>query len=178
MAGAGLVRVVAAQLGEGLAGILAGVAAYALIFFTVDDLRLSGFAGRLQIAGLVVMELVWAACLLLSRPRRLREFGAAVMIEDLAVLDRNVEQARHLRRGRVRVAVLVLMMALAGAYVIHMPLIGLFLPVMLALGFVDTWLTILWERRCGVLLWKPPLSAVGRENWRRSPYYASPVRAG
>jgi hypothetical protein len=71
MAGAPpLVRIVAAELGEGLAGILVGIAADVVIVSTVDDLRLSGTAGRVQIAGVVGLALLWAVNLLVYRQRR------------------------------------------------------------------------------------------------------------
>jgi len=179
MAGAPpLVRVVVAELGEGLAGVLVGMATDVLIFSTTDDLGLVGTAGRVQIIGVVGLALLWAVNLLVSRPRQLRAFSSAVPVEDAFVLGQNEEQTRHLRRGRVRVAAFVLLVTLGGAYVLHFPLLGLGFQLILGLGLVHTWRTAFWwERRHGVHLWKPALSAVGRENWRRSPYYATPSRA-
>ncbi|MFE3269316.1 hypothetical protein [Streptomyces sp. NPDC059215] len=173
-----LVRIVAAELGEGLAGILAGIAADVLIFSTVDDLRLSGTAWRFQISGVVVLALLWAVNLLLSRPRQLRAFSSAVVIEDVSLLEPDEERTHILRRGCVRVAAFVLLVTLAGAYVAHWPLFGLGVQLALGIGVLHTWRTaIWWERRHHVHLWKPALSAVGRENWRRSPYYATSTSA-
>ncbi|WP_369252965.1 hypothetical protein [Streptomyces sp. R41] len=173
-----LVRIVPAELGEGLTGILVGIPADVLIFFTMDDLRLSGTAGRVQIGGVVVLALLWAVNLLVSRPRQLRAFSSAVAVEDASVPGPNEERTRQLRRGCVRVAAFVLLVTLGGAYVAHWPLFGLGVQLILGLGLLHTWRTaIWWERRHGVHLWKPALSAVGRENWRRSPYYATSARA-
>ncbi|MFE7169393.1 hypothetical protein [Streptomyces sp. NPDC057616] len=178
VAGATLVRIVPAELGEGFAGVLVGLAADVLVLSTVDDLRLSGTAGRIQISGVVVLTLLWAINLLVYRPRQLRAFGSAVTVEDSSLPEGNEEQIRHLRRGRVRVAALVLLVTLGGAYVIHAPLLGLGLQVILVLGLLHTWRTaVRWERRHGLHLWKPALSAVGREAYRRSPYYATPALA-
>ncbi|WP_345657483.1 hypothetical protein [Streptomyces siamensis] len=178
MAGAPLVRIVPAELGEGWAGVLAGIVADVLIFLTMDDLRLSGTAGRLQISGVVMLTLLWAANLLVYRPRQLRAFGSAVAIERSPAPGRHEEQTRHLQLGRLRVAALVLLVTLGGAYVAHAPLVGLGFQLMLVVGLVHTWRTaIWWERRHGVHLWKPALSKVGRENWRRSPYYATSAKA-
>ncbi|WP_406436710.1 hypothetical protein OHB14_61560 [Streptomyces sp. NBC_01613] len=179
MAGAPpLVRIVAAELGEGLAGILVGIAADVLIFSTIDDLRLSGTAGRVQIGGVVVLALLWAVNLLVSRPRQLRAFSSAVVVEDASVLEPNEERTRQLRRGCVRVAAFVLLVTLGGAYIAHWPLFGLGVQLILGLGLLHTWRTaIWWERRHSVHLWKPALTAVGRENFRRSPYYATSARA-
>ena len=179
MAGAPqLVRIVAAELGEGLAGILVGIAADVLIFSTMDDLRLSGTAGRVQIGGVVIVTLLWAVNLLVSRPRQLRAFSSAVAVEDVLVLGQSEERTRQLRRGYVRVAALVLLLTLGGAYIGHQPLFGLGVQLILVLSLVHTWRTaIWWERRHGVHLWKPALSVVGRENFRGSPYYATSARA-
>ncbi|MHB9848953.1 hypothetical protein ACSYGO_06860 [Streptomyces krungchingensis] len=178
MACAPLVRIVPAELGEGWAGVLAGIAADVLIFLTMDDLRLSGTAGRLQISGVVILTLLWAANLLVYRPRQLRAFGSAVAIEQPPAPGPHEEQTRHLQLGRLRVAALVLLVTLGGAYVAHAPLVGLGFQLILVLGLVHTWRTaIWWERRHGVHLWRPALSAVGRERWRRSPYYATSAKA-
>ncbi|MFJ9821591.1 hypothetical protein ACIRU3_41370 [Streptomyces sp. NPDC101151] len=174
MSRAVLVRVVDAELGECLTGIVAGVAADVLVLATVDDLGLSGFTGRLQVVGTAVLVLLWTVNLLVARPRLLRAFRAAVPVDDPAILRQGAEQRRHLRRGRVRVAAFVLIATLGGAYLLHWPLFGLGWQLILALGVVHTrWTALGWERRNGVRLWKPPLSAVGREEWRRSPYFVA-----
>src|SRR5262245_54561682 len=82
VAGAALVRIVPAELGEGFAGVLVGLAADVLVLSTVDDLRLSGTAGRIQISGVVVLTLLWAINLVVYRPRQLRAFGSAVTVEE------------------------------------------------------------------------------------------------
>ncbi|MFI5634348.1 hypothetical protein ACIA8E_34290 [Streptomyces sp. NPDC051664] len=161
-----------------MAGILVGIAADVLVFSTADDLRLSGTAGRVQFGGVAVLTLFWAVNFLVSRPRELRAFSAAVAVEDASVLEQSEEQTRHLRRGCFRVAAFVLLVTLGCTYVAHWPLIGLGFQLILGLGLVHTWRTVIWwERRHGVHLWKPALSAVGRENWRRSPYYATSASA-
>ncbi|MYT73425.1 MULTISPECIES: hypothetical protein [unclassified Streptomyces] len=153
------------------------MAADGLIFFTTDGLGLVGTVGRIQIICFVGLALLWAVNFLVSRPRQLRAFGSAVPVEDPSVLRPNEEQTRHLRRGRVRVAAFVLLVTLGSAYVLQFPFFGLGIQLVLCLGLVHTWRTTFrWERRHGVHLWKPALSAVGRENWRRSPYYATPSR--
>lgn len=178
VASAALVRIVPAELGEGLAGVVAGVVADALVLSTVHDLRLSGTAGRIQISGVVALALLWAINLLVYRPRQLRAFGSAVTVEDSSFLEGDEEQIRRLRRGRVRVAALVVLMTLGGAYVIHAPLLGLGFQLILVLGLLHTWRTaVRWERRHGVRLWKPALQVVGREAYRRSPYYVTTAGA-
>lgn len=157
---------------------MVGIAADVLIFSTLDDLRLSGTAGRVQIGGIVVLALLWAVNLLVYRPRQLRAFSSAVAVEDASVLEPNEERTRQLRRGCVRVAAFVFLVTLGGAYIAHLPLLGLGFQLILGLGLLHTWWTaIWWERRHGVHLWKPALSAVGRENWRGSPYYVTSARA-
>jgi hypothetical protein len=174
-----LVRIVAAGLAEGLTGVLVGAAADVLVFTAVDDLRLSGTAGRVQVVGLAVQTLLWAVGFLVARPRQLREFGSAVTVHDLSVLGQAEERTRQLRRGCVRVAVFVILATAAGVFLIHLPLFGLTAQLMLLLGLIHTWRTaVWWERRHGVHLWKPALSAVGREKWRASPYYTTAAVAG
>ncbi|MGW5283919.1 hypothetical protein ACWERI_31400 [Streptomyces collinus] len=176
MASVGLVRVVAAELGEAVAGIVVGVAADGLVLSTVDDLGLSGTTGRVQIAVIVAFAVLWAVNLLISRPRQLRDFGSALPVGDPSVLRRTEEQRRHVYRGCVRVAVFVLVLTLGGAYVTPWPLFGLGFQLVLVLGVAHTLRTaVWWERRHGAYLWKPPLSAVGREEWRRSPYFVTPA---
>ncbi|MFI6351933.1 hypothetical protein ACIBJF_04505 [Streptomyces sp. NPDC050743] len=173
-----LVRIVAAGLAEGLTGVLVGAAADVLVFTAVDDLRLSGTAGRVQVVGLAVQTLLWAVGFLVARPRQLREFGSAVTVHDLSVLGQAEERTRQLRRGCVRVAVFVILATAAGVFLIHLPLFGLTVQLMLLLGLIHTWRTaVWWERRHGVRLWKPALSAVGREKFRASPYYATAAGA-
>ncbi|MCW8380816.1 hypothetical protein [Streptomyces justiciae] len=171
-----LVRVVVAEVGEGLAGVLVGVAADAVILCTLDDLGLSGTTGRIQVIGVTCMAVLWAVNFLVTRPRQLRAFKSAVPVADVSVLDRPAEQTRQLLRGRFRMAAFIAVTTLAGAYLLHFPLFGLQFQLMLAFGLVHTRRTaIWWERRHRVHLWKPALSAVGRENYRRSPYYATPA---
>ncbi|GGJ47736.1 hypothetical protein GCM10010121_068690 [Streptomyces brasiliensis] len=66
MAGAPpLVRMVDATIGEALAGVSAGVVADVVVFTTVDDLRLSGTAGWIQLGltgGLVVVGRSASCC--------------------------------------------------------------------------------------------------------------------
>ncbi|MEV6054217.1 hypothetical protein [Streptomyces sp. NPDC052107] len=174
-----LVRIVAAELGEELTGILVGAAADVLVFATVDDLRLSGTAGRVQVVGLGVLTLLWAVNFLVARPRRLRAFSSAVAVQDTSVLGQAEERTRQLRRGCVRVAVLVILVTLGGVFLIRLPLLGLSVQLMLILGLIHTWRTaVWWERRHGVHLWRPALSSVGREKWRGSPYYVTVATAG
>ncbi|MFS4092241.1 hypothetical protein [Streptomyces sp. AF1A] len=168
-------RIVHAVVGESLAGILAGAAADVLVFSTMDDPGLSGTAGRIQISLAVALTLLFAVGFLVHRPRELRDFGAAVVIEEPSVRQKE-EQTRLLRRGRVRIAIGVFAMTLVFAYGSHGPLVSVSLPLIALLGVVHTWRTaIWWERRHGVRLWKPALVVVGREAYRRSPYYATPA---
>ncbi|MFJ9539683.1 hypothetical protein ACIRPX_20775 [Streptomyces sp. NPDC101225] len=179
VAGAALVRIVPAEIGEGVAGVLAGAVADVLVWSTVDDLRLSGTAGRVQVIGFVALTLLWAINLLVYRPRQLRAFGSAVAVEEPLLPERRQEQIRHLRRGRVRVAAFVLSATLGSAYLIRMPLVGVAFQLVLVLGLLHTWRTaVWWERRHGLRLWKPALSAVGREAYRRAPYYVTPAEGG
>lgn len=174
-----LVRIVDAELAEGLTGVLVGAAADVLVFTAVDDLRLSGTAGRVQVVGLGVLTLLWAVNFLVARPRRLRAFGSAVAVHDMSMLGQAGERTRQLRRGCVRVAALVVLTTSGGVFLIHLPLLGLSVQLILILGLIHTWRTaVWWERRHGVHLWKPALSAVGREKWRASPYYATAAVAG
>ena len=174
-----LVRIGAAGLAEGLTGVRVGAAADVLVFTAVDDLRLSGTAGCVQVIGLAVQTLLWAVGFLVARPRLLREFGSAVTVHDLSVLGQAEERTRQLRRGCVRVAVFVVLATAAGDCLIHLPLFGLTAQLMLLLGLIHTCRSaVWWERRHGVHLWKPALSAVGREKWRASPYYTTAAVAG
>ncbi|MFC9284723.1 hypothetical protein [Streptomyces collinus] len=152
------------------------MAADGLVFATVDDLGLSGTTGRVQLAIIAAFAGLWAVNFLISRPRQLRAFGSALPVDDPSVLRRTEEQHRHVYRGCVRVAVFVLVLTLGGAYVAPWPLLGLGFQLVLVLGVAHTWWTaVWWERRHGVHLWKPPLSAVGREEWRRTPYFVTPA---
>ncbi|WP_328535210.1 hypothetical protein [Streptomyces sp. NBC_00344] len=74
-----------------------------LIFSTMDDLRLSGTAGRVQFGGVDVLALLWAVNLLVSRPRQLRAFNCAVAVQDVSVLESTEQRTLRLRRGCVRV---------------------------------------------------------------------------
>ncbi|MET9900826.1 hypothetical protein [Streptomyces sp. NPDC006446] len=154
------------------------MAADALIFTTVDDLSLSGTTGHVQIAGIAALAGLWSVNLLVSRPRQLRAFGSALPVETPSVLGRTVERRRHVRQGCIRMAMAVLVFTLGGAYIAHWPFFGLGFQLVVVLGLAHTWgTTVWWERRHGVHLWKPPLSAVGREEWRRSPYFVTPAAA-
>lgn len=179
VADVGLVRIAAAQVGEGVTGIVAGVAADVGVFLTVDDLRLTGSAGYIQVGCAAAMVLFWAVNLAVYRPRELRAFSNAVPVEDPASLRaQGVTQRRYVRQGCVRVAGLVLLFTLICAYYLHRPVLGLGLQLVFALSLLHTWRTaVAWERRHGLALWKPPLSLVGREAWRRSPYFVTPTAA-
>lgn len=81
-AGAPLVRTVLAELGEGVSGVLAGIAADVLVFSVV-----------------VGTALLWAVNFLVYRPRQLRAFGSAVAVEASALPGRDEERTRHFREG-------------------------------------------------------------------------------
>ncbi|MER5476806.1 hypothetical protein ABT026_07455 [Streptomyces sp. NPDC002734] len=177
-AAAPLARIVHAEFGEGLVGVLVGMAANVVIFSTMGDLGLSGTGGRPQVAVAVFLPLLWAVNLLATRPRQLRAFGSAVTVGEAAVSRGREERKRHLRRDRLRMAAIGPVMVLI-AYGFHAPLAAAGLQLILVLNLVYTWRTASWwEKRHGVHLWKPPLSAVGREAYRASPVYVTPARVG
>ena len=69
----------------------------------------------------------------------------------------------------------MLVYTLVCVYFFNMPLLALTLPVIMLISLVHAWFIAVWERQHGVVLWKPALSSVGREEWRRSPYYSTPA---
>ncbi|MFE5207514.1 hypothetical protein [Streptomyces sp. NPDC056600] len=177
-AGAPLVRIVHAEAGEGVVGVLVGMAANVVLFTTMDDLGLSGTGGRPQTAVAVFLLLLWAVNLLATRPRQLCAFGSAVAVGEAAVSRQREERNRHLRRGSLRMAAIGPVMLLI-AYGFHAPFSAAGLQLILVLNLVYTWKTASWwERQHGVHLWKPPLSAVGREAYRASPVYVTPAAVG
>lgn len=179
VADAGLVRIATSQVGEGVTGVMAGVAADIGVFLTVDDLRLSGSAGYIQVGCVAAMLLFWTVSLAVYRPRELRAFSNAVPVEDpVSLRSQGVAQRRYVRQGCVRVAGLVLVFTLICAYYLHRPVLGLGLQLVFVLSLLHTWRTVVaWERRHGLALWKPPLSVVGQEAWSRSPYFVTPAAA-
>ncbi|GGJ47732.1 hypothetical protein GCM10010121_068680 [Streptomyces brasiliensis] len=85
------------------------------------------------------------------------------------------QETRWLRTGRRRAALFAVAVTLGGAYLAHIPLLGVGFQLIFLIGAENTRSTVRqWERRHGVRLWKPSLAAVGREEFRRAPYYVTP----
>jgi len=171
-----LVRVVASGAGEAVAGASVAVVLDTVLFIERGDLRLSGRAGVIQIGVLVAVAALWVVNLLAGRSGELRAHESAVPVDDpQALIGQEPEQRRLMRRGQIRLAAAMLVYTLVCVYFFHQPLLALTLPAVLLISPVHAWRIAVWERRPGVVLWKPALSSVGREEWRRSPYYSTPA---
>ncbi|MEU6771270.1 hypothetical protein [Streptomyces sp. NPDC046759] len=174
-ANATLLPVVAAGVRENLVGVAVGVLMEALILSTSDSLRLSGNSGRVQLVGLVAAAALWSCNVLAGRRSEVKAHAAAVEIEDVHVLvGQEAARRRTMRRSQGRVAVFVALFSVVCGYLFRLPLLSLLVPVVLFISLVHAWRISVWERRHRVVLWKPSLAEVGREEWRRSPFYSTP----
>ncbi|MFF0833027.1 MULTISPECIES: hypothetical protein [unclassified Streptomyces] len=170
-----LVRIVPAAMGEAVAGISAAALVDAVLFATSGDLQLSGRTGRIQCGVVLALALLWTVNLLVSRPRERRAHAAAVPVENpQALREQVVLQRRLMRRGQIRSAALVTVFSVV-VYLIHLPIAALGMPAMLLISLLHVWRISVWERSKGLTLWKPAPSEAGREEWRNSPYYSTPV---
>jgi hypothetical protein len=171
-----LVPFVASVVGEGVASAVGGGVTAVVLLLTPANVTHGGLSGAVQAAVLAGIGLFWTVGLLAGRARVTVAQENAVPVPDPDSMARfGDDRRRDLRRGRLRHALLAVAVVVACGLGFHCLWVGLALPLIQVASAVAAWNMTGWERRHGVVLWKPALSAVGREAHRTAPFYTTPV---
>ncbi|WP_143120571.1 hypothetical protein [Actinacidiphila alni] len=168
-----LVPYVASVMGEGVASVASAAVAVAVLLLIPVNATDGGMSTPVQFALLGGAGLFWGIGLLAGRAgvARAQESAVPVPGPQGGLSD---DQRKALFRGRIRNALFaVVMLAVCGAG-FHCLWLGLMVPLIQTLTMVAVLRMAAWERRHGVVLWKPSLAAVGREAHRAAPFYTTP----
>ncbi|MEU6852725.1 hypothetical protein ABZ901_22710 [Actinacidiphila alni] len=170
-----LVPYVRAVVGEGVASVVSAVVTVAVVLCIPVSVTDAGISTLIQLSVLAGFGLLWAIALLVGRAREVRSLAGAVPVPEPELLAGLSDDRRgNLRRGWIRSAVFTVVAIAASGAGLHAPWLGLMLPLMHAAMTVHVRRMVAWERRHSVVLWRPALSAVGREAARAAPFYTTP----
>lgn len=159
---------------SGTGAAVGGAVALAVLLPTVDGSDWRGTKAVTQLALTAVLTLLWAYQQFgaRSRARAVQDYAAAVPAPDTLWHD-HAGRRKDLRRGSVVMGLVAAAWALGCVDYAHLPLVGLAFPLMMALGIVQARQTTRWERKHGVVLWKPALTVVGPGAYGSSPCYST-----